>query len=121
MSATDRQVVGFIKRHHAPPAPPQPVRRGSYADHRSQFPELYVTRGDVPMTEHNRIYALLSQAAPVVPPAPSPAALLACLTILLDQRLSLDAILLIAETRGVGAGKVALELATKMARAGIGA
>ncbi len=123
MSTTDRQVIGFIKRHHAPSAPPQPVRRGSYADHRLQFPEMYVKRGDVPMTEHNRIYAfLLSQAAaPVVPPAPSPAALLACLTILLDQRLSLDAILLIAETRGVGAGKVALELATKMAAAGIGA
>ncbi len=97
MSTTDRQVSGFIERHHAPPAPPQPVRRGSYADHRLQFPELYVK------------------------PTPTPAALLACLTILLDQRLSLDAILLIAETRGVGAGKVALELATKMALAGIGA
>jgi len=122
MSTTDRQVVGFIKRHHAPSAPPQPVRRGSYADHRLQFPERYVKRGDVPMTEHNRLYALLSQAAaPVVPPAPPAAATLACLTILLDQRLSLDAILLIAETRGVGAGKVALELARKMAAAGIGA
>ncbi len=97
MSITDRQVSGFIKRHHAPPAPPQPVRRGSYADHRLQFPELYA------------------------PPAPAPAALLACLTILLDQRLALDSILLIAETRGVGAGKVALELARKMAAAGIGA
>lgn len=122
MSTTDRQVVGFIKRHHTPLAPPQPVRRGSYADHRSQFPERYVKRGAVPMTEHNRLYALLSQAAaPVVPPAPPPAATLACLTLLLDQRLSLDAILLIAETRGVGAGKVALELARKMAAAGIGA
>lgn len=121
MSITDRQVSGFIKRHHAPPAPPQPVRRGSYADHRLQFPEMYVKRGG-DMTEHNRIYALLSRDdAPLVPPAPAPAALLACLTILLDQRLSLDAILLIAETRGVGAGKVALELATKMAAAGIGA
>ena len=94
MSTTDRQVSGFIKRHHAPP---QPVRRGSYADHRLQFPELYA------------------------PPTPTADALLTCLTILLDQRLSLDAILLIAETRGVGAGKVALELATKMAFAGIGA
>ena len=95
MSTTDRQVIGFIKRHHAPSAPPQPVRRGSYADHRLQFPEMYAS------------------------PAPSPAALLTCLTILLDQRLSLDAILLIAETRGVGAGKVALELARRMAAAGI--
>jgi len=121
MSTTDHQVVGFIKRHHAPSAPPQPVRRGSYADHRSQFPELYVKRGGG-MTEHNRIYALLSRDdAPVVPPAPPPAATLACLTLLLDQRLSLDAILLIAETRGVGAGKVALELARRMAAAGIGA
>lgn len=74
------------------------------------------------MTEHNRIDAFLSRDdAPLVPPTPSPAALLTCLTILLDQRLSLDAILLIAETRGVGAGKVALELARKMAAAGIGA
>ncbi len=110
MSTTDRQVIGFIKRHHAPlvplvplvpPAPTEPVRRGSYADHRSQFPEVYII--------------------PLVKPTPAPAALLACLTILLDQRLALDAILLIAETRGVGAGKVALELATKMALAGIGA
>ena len=97
MSITDRQVSVFIKRHHAPPAPPQPVRRGSYADHRSQFPEMYVK------------------------PAPTADALLTCLTILLDQRLALDSILLIAETRGVGAGKVALELARKMAAAGIGA
>jgi len=74
------------------------------------------------MTEHNRLYALLSRDdGPVVPPAPPPAATLACLTLLLDQRLSLDAILLIAETRGVGAGKVALELARRMAAAGIGA
>jgi len=117
MSTTNDRVIASTT-----PAPPQPVRRGSYADHRLQFPERYVKRGDVPMTEHNRLYALLSQAAaPVVPPAPPAAATLACLTLLLDQRLSLDAILLIAETRGVGAGKVALELARKMAAAGIGA
>jgi len=91
------RIYALLNQDDAPPAPPQPVRRGSYADHRLQFPEMYVK------------------------PTPAPAALLACLTILLDQRLSLDAILLIAETRGVGAGKVALELATKMAATGIGA
>ena len=129
MSTTNDRVIAITTRRRPmfrpaiikQSAPPEPVRRGSYSDHRLQFPEMYVKRGGC-MTEHNRIYALLSQAAaPVVPPAPSPAALLACLTILLDQRLSLDAILLIAETRGVGAGKVALELARKMAAAGIGA
>jgi len=57
-------------------------------------------------------------AAPVRP-TPTPAALLACLTILLDHPDSLHTILLIAETRGCGAGKVALELATKMTAAGI--
>jgi len=36
----------------APPVPTAPVRRGSYADHRSQFPELYVIpTGDLTITE----------------------------------------------------------------------
>ncbi len=35
-----------------PVAPPVPVQRGSYADHRSQFPELYaIPRGDLTITE----------------------------------------------------------------------
>lgn len=35
-----------------PLAPPVPVHRGSYADHRSQFPELYtLPRGDLTITE----------------------------------------------------------------------
>jgi len=65
----------------------------------------------------------LSSAPPLapVPPAPDPAALLASLTLLLDHPDSLHTILLVAETRGVGAGKVAYELARKMAVAGIGA
>ncbi len=84
------------KHYHAAPDPPQPVRRGSYADHRSQFPELYA-----------------------IEPTPTPAAILSCLTILLDDPDSLHTILLVAETRGVGAGKVALELARKLAAAGI--
>lgn len=36
----------------APPVPTAPVCRGSYADHRSQFPEMYVIpRGDLTITE----------------------------------------------------------------------
>lgn len=97
MNTTDRQVSGFIKRHHAPPAPPQPVRRGSYADHRLQFPELYVT------------------------PTPAPTAILFCLVAVLDHPDTLASITLVAETRGCGIGTVACELATKMALAGIGA
>ncbi len=95
MSTTDRQVSGFIKRHHAPPAPPLPVRRGSYADHRLQFPELYA------------------------PPTPTADALLTCLIVVLDHPDSLATITLVAETRGCGIGTVALELARKMAAAGI--
>lgn len=35
-----------------PPVPAAPVRRGSYMDHRSQFPELYaIPRGDLTITE----------------------------------------------------------------------
>ncbi len=35
-----------------PLAPPVPVRRGSYADHAAQFPELYtLPRGDLTITE----------------------------------------------------------------------
>ncbi len=36
----------------APPVPAAAIRRGSYADHRSQFPELYaIPRGDLTITE----------------------------------------------------------------------
>ena len=35
-----------------PPVPTEPVRRGSYADHRSQFPELYaIPRGEMTITD----------------------------------------------------------------------
>jgi len=54
--------------------------------------------------------------ATATPPA---AATLACLTLLLEHPDSLQTILLVAETRGGGAGKVALELARQMAAAGI--
>jgi len=92
--------MNIVPKHYDV-APPEPIRRGSYADHRLQFPEMYAATDATSM--------------------PDAAATLACLTTLLDQRLSFEAILLIAETRGVGAGKVALELARKMAAAGVGA
>lgn len=53
--------------------------------------------------------------------SPPADAILACLTILLDHPDSLHTILLVAETRECGAGVVALELARRMAVAGIGA
>jgi len=78
------------------------------------------------ISTNDRVIAITTRRRPMFRPAivkqaaPAPAALLACLTILLDQPDSLHTILLIAETRGVGAGKVALELARKMTVAGIG-
>jgi len=72
------------------------------------------------MTEHNQIDAFLrGRTSPPAPPAPPAAATLACLTLLLEHPDSLQTILLVAETRGGGAGKVALELARQMAAAGI--
>lgn len=104
MSTTNDRVIAITTRRRPmfrpaivkQSAPPQPVRRGSYADHRLQFPEMYA------------------------PPTPTADALLTCLIVILDHPDSLATITLVAETRGCGIGTAALELARQMARAGIG-